>query len=292
MPTKIWFNGEWKESPEKLVHLEDRGMTFGDGIYEVVASLEGQPLLIEEHLDRWERSSRGIRIQSVISRETRKEIITQLASGLPKGRGFIYGQMTRGAAPRLHSFPVDCQPTEYWFARPMQPLPSSLLETGISLVTKADIRWARCDLKSLNLLPNCLAKQEALDEGADDAVFLREEGKVTECTASNIFAVVDGVIRTHPLTNRILAGVVRNHLIALLKESNRFPVEEVALTIGELRSAEEIFVTSTTKDILPVTQLDHRRVGNGAVGPFTMELHHLLQSSYQKSLTTTNGHLG
>jgi D-alanine transaminase len=206
------------------------------------------------------------------------------ANGLTEGDALVYLQVTRGAAVRTHHFPAAAtRPTVYATASAFQP-PDALRARGAAVITVPDIRWARCDLKTLNLLPNVLAKQLAVGAGKDEAIFVRD-GTVTECSSANVFVVVDDEVRTYPATNHILPGVTRNAVLEVARQLG-IPVREAPVFANELPRALEVFLTSTTNDVMPVVEIDGRPVGGGRPGPVTQRLYaavreHLLANALQ-----------
>lgn len=264
----VWLNGEFVPMERALISVEDRGLQFGDGIYEVVAARDGVPILLEEHLDRWDKSASGLRLSMRYTREQRREAAGRLLAAIPSRGACLYGQLTRGTARRVHQFPANPEPNEIWYARELPSRPVSWYAEGIPVVTHLDERWKHVWIKSTCLLPNCLAKQFAMERGAVDAILVAEDGTVRESSTANLFAVIDGVIRTHPPNGRILPGVTRGAVLDLLR-ANGVEVREECFTLGALRRAEEVFLTSTTINVLPVTQLDGEPVGTGKPGPVT-----------------------
>ena len=256
---------------EGRLPVEDRATQFSDAIYEVIAAYDGVPVLMEEHLDRWERSAAGLRIESPYSRETREHAIRELVRLCGAPRIMIYGQLTRGTAKRAHPFPKGTPANEFWYVRPLPPPNEQKYREGAGAVTHPDERWARCWIKTTSLLPNCLAKQYALDSGAFEAVLYTDDGTVTECTAANLYAVSEGTIHTHPATARILAGIKRELILRLAREEG-FPVREEPFDLELLRKADEVFVSSTTLNALPITTLDGKPVGDGKVGPVSVRI--------------------
>lgn len=262
----LWINGEFTTLEKGTVSVEERGLLFGEGIYEVIAAYDGVPVLLAEHLDRWERSASGIRLDSPYTRAHREEVIAELIRRVDAPRASIYGQLSRGPAPRAHAFPATETPTELWFAKPL-PLPDTAkYEQGVSAITHPDERWPKCWIKSTSLLPNVLAKQAAVDAGAFEAIQYREDGTVTEASIANFHMVKDGAIHTHPADGRILAGCKRAFVLAIAREIG-ITVHEHHYDLEFLRTADEAFLTSTTINALPVTRIDDTPVGTGAVGP-------------------------
>lgn len=256
---------------EGHVPIEDRALLFSDAIYEVIAAYDGVPVLLEEHLDRWERSAAGLRIKQANRRETRYEVISELIRRFGNTPASIYGQMSRGVARRAHLFPTNPQPLEFWFIRDLPAYPPAFYTEGAAVVTHPDERWGRCWIKSTCLLANCLAKQFAADHGAFEAVLHGEDETVREGAATNVYTIRDGAIHTHPADGRILAGCTRALLIDLARAQG-IDVHEEKYDLEFLRNADEVFITSTTVGVLPVTRCDGQKIGPGLIGPVTRQL--------------------
>ena len=265
----ILWNEHYRHEADVHVSIRDRGYYFGDGVYEVFRIYSG--ILFEKgaHLSRLMRSAEHIRLKlpcAIAELERRLERLVALC-GVTDGT--LYVQITRGEAARSHPFP-EAAPVLMAYCSDTASNVVRSVNRGVSAVTVADIRWHRCDIKSLNLLPNVLAKQEALDRGADEAI-LHRDGVVTECSAANVMVVRDGIIYTHPANHHILHGVTRAVALQLARESV-IRVEERAATLTELAEADEAFMTGTTVEITPITTIDGRPVGDGTEGPVTAAL--------------------
>jgi D-alanine transaminase len=278
MPDIGFVNGQFMPLEQAAVPVEDRGYQFGDGVYEVVRTYGGAPYQLEAHLARLERSAQAIGLPLP---HPLRQWAAWITEGIRRG-GYadskVYIQVTRGTAPRDHPFPAGSAPTAVMTVREMRPLSAALRETGVAAVTMEDVRWGRCDIKSINLLPNVLARQRAKEAGAFEAIFVRD-GLVTEAAVSNVLAVRAGVLITAPEGGRILAGVTRAVVLALARKEG-LPVEERFLTLQELRGADEVLLTGTTVEVLPVVRLDGNPVGTGKPG----ELTSLLFARFQRSL--------
>ena len=257
-----WLNGRYLPLEEARVPVEDRGFQFGDGVYEVIRVYRTVPFRLDRHLARLGRSLKGVGIVRPEPESKIREICLTLAG--PMEDGIVYLQVTRGVAPRSHDAPRDLRPTFLAYGR-LLPARSG---KGVALRSVADNRWGRCDLKTICLLPNVLARREAADAGADDALFVRADGTVTEAASSNVFMVRGGAIVTHPADHRILNGVTRDAVI----EAAGGGVEERPFTIDEARAADELFLTGTTTEVGPATALDGRPVGSGEPGPVALRL--------------------
>jgi D-alanine transaminase len=277
----VWLNGRYMLLSEARVPIEDRGYQFGDGIYEVLITYDGVPFLTEYHMERWERSAAGLRITPKFSRQERVEVINKLVDKLGARRAIIYGQLTRGTAKRIHNFPENIQPFELWYARELAQKPPHLYTEGVAAVTHPDERWKHVWIKSTCLLPNCMAKQYAMEHDAFDSILFTHNCTITESSAANVFVVNDGIIWTHPANGRILAGATRGLVLELAKANGMLVCEE-PFSLHFLRSAQEVFLTSTTINVLPVTTLDNQPVGNGKVGPKTQQLMVLIGAEIKK----------
>jgi len=280
MPNKdiVYVNGNFVPRSEARVSVEDRGFVFGDGVYEVLRVINGRLFAAKFHNDRLRRSLEGIRITLPAgeSPERFAEIGRQLLkeNDLLDGEATLYMQVTRGAATRLHTFPAsDVDPTVYISVARFTPN-RELAQNGAAAITHADLRWGRCDLKTLNLLPNVLASQAAKEKGAFEAMLIRD-GIVTEGAKTNFFGVVHGTLRTHPCDNHILPGITRSVLRDLARDVN-IELEETPIRVDEIPSLTELFLTGTTTDVMPVVSLDDKPVGKGKPGELTRKLQHVL----------------
>jgi len=274
MTDVVFLNGRFVPRPEATVSIDDRGFLFGDAVYEVVRVARGSFVEAERHLRRLERSLREIAIPPLRLEPLglAKELLGR--NGLTQRDAVVYLQVSRGAAQRQHAFPSPpVPPTVLMTAAPFQPRPE-LADRGVAVITQPDLRWSRCDIKSVNLLPNVLAAERAAEAGAFEAILLRDR-VVTEATRSNVFALLGGVIRTHPTGPLILPGVTREVVLELAAEAG-LSVSEEAVTSAELARADEVFVTGTTSDVMPIVSIDGRRVGSGRPGPVTTQLGQLL----------------
>jgi D-alanine transaminase len=274
MTELIWLNGKTIPISEARISPEDRGFQFADGVYEVIRLYAGKPFTLEEHLARLEKSAAGIQLAVPLTRTAIKSEIEKFIPGTGVGDGMIYLQLTRGHAPRNHLFPQTPGSTLLFYARPLDALPAVADTPRVKLVAVADERWKRCWIKSIALLPNVLAKNAAISAGADEAVFV-EDGMITECSASNFFVVIKGKLVTHPVGPKVLPGITRAVLLDCAKEIG-IGFEERPLRLEEARKAEELFITSTTREISPVAAWDGKAVGTGKT--VTIRLHHALKN--------------
>ncbi|KPH79240.1 MULTISPECIES: D-amino-acid transaminase [Bacillaceae] len=256
--------------------FEERGLQFGDGIYEVIRIYQGEYYLFEEHVDRLYRSAEAIKLTLPFSKEELKDLLLELINrNKMKKDGKLYLQATRGSAPRDHIFPKDVLPNIYGY---IQELPRNVnhLNNGVKAITERDTRWENCYIKSLNLLPNVLAKQEASENGCYEAI-LHKDGKVTECSSSNVYLVKNGKIFTHPATNNILHGCVRMAVERFAKDLNIDFIED-AFSLEEIANADELFLSSSTSEILPIIQVDKTIISDGKPGKVTR----MLQAAYEQ----------
>ena len=277
----VYVNGGFVPRADARVSVEDRGFVFGDGVYEVLRVINGRLFATKFHNARLRRSLEGVRISLVGSDSPERfvEVGKQLLkeNGLLQGEATLYMQVTRGMATRAHNFPpADVQPTVYISAVRFTPY-ADLAKTGAPAISHPDLRWARCDLKTLNLLPNVLASQTAKERGAFEAMLVRD-GVVTEGTKTNFFGVVDGTLRTHPSDNHILPGITRSVLRDLAREVN-IDLDETPIRAEEIPRLSELFLTGTTTDVMPVVRLDDKPVGKGTPGQLTRKLQKALADS-------------
>lgn len=277
----VYLNGEFFPRAEARVSVEDRAFVFGDGVYEVLRAINGRLFATRFHNDRLRRSLEGIRIslEESDSPERFTEIGSQLLreNGLTEGEATVYMQVSRGVAPRLHNFPSPPVPPSVYISVSRFKPYSDFAETGATAISHPDLRWGRCDLKTLNLLPNVLAAQAAKERGAFEAMLIRD-GVVTEGAKTNFFGVVDGSLRTHPCDNHILPGITRSVLRDLANGLN-IGLDESPIKVSEMAKVSELFLTGTTTDVMPIVKLDDRPVGNGKPGPLTRRLQKVLGES-------------
>ena len=276
----IWLNGEVLPMSEARIGVEDRGYQFADGVYEVIRLYDGRPFTLREHLERLERSAADV---SIKLSSGASQLKTEIERFLPRAGikdGMVYLQVTRGCAPRNHVFPEQCNPTVLFYVRPLPPVPAAGTGEGLKLLSVPDERWSRCWIKSIALLPNVLAKNEAVGKGADEAVFV-QEGMVSECSASNFFAVANGKVLTHPVGPKVLPGITRMVLLELAKGLD-VPVVERPVSEAEALAADEVFITSTTREIGWVREWNGRTIGSGTCGPVTLKLHKAIQERVRR----------
>ena len=272
MPREAYVNGRYLPHREAQVHIEDRGYQFADAVYEVVPVVQGTLVDEDMHLDRLERSLDELRIAMPMSRQALEMTSRELMRRNGLTNGFLYMQVSRGVAPRDHKFPKRARPALVMTTRQTKPHSEAMLSKGVSVITLPDIRWKRCDIKSISLLPNVLAKQQAADEGAYEAWMIDADGMVTEGTSTNAWIVTkDNRLVTRCASNAILNGVTRLSLLSIA-ESNGVELEERSFSVEEALEAREAFLTSSTNFVMPVTAIDGKPVGNGHPGLLTMKL--------------------
>jgi D-alanine transaminase len=271
MPEIACLNGEILPIDQAKVPIEDRGYQFGDAVYEYLTTYSGKIFALEAHLDRLYNSLNALGFPS-ISRDRIRETITGTHRQSEIDPAGIYLQISRGVAPRNHPFPEKSEPQIVVIVRHLPEIDPQLRETGIRAITVNDIRWGRCDIKTVQLLANAMAKQQALDARADDAIFVSDDDIVREATSSNVFIVTNGTLRTHPLTPNILPGITRAELIKIAKVHD-IPTFEALFSKSELLAADEVLLSGTVTEVLPVTQIDDQTIGNGKPGPISRNLY-------------------
>jgi len=270
MPNIGYLNGRFSPLEEISISPDDRGFLFGDGIYEVVRAYHGVPAFWDDHCTRLNRSAKEIQLSfSIQPEDFHRLLLTGLQrSGYAEGK--IYIQITRGVAPREHGFPLKTEPTVFLSFREMGALPLAFTSQGVKVLTTPDIRWDRCDIKSLNLLPNVLAKQRAQEAKVFEAIFVRD-GFVIEGATSNIFIVKDEQLQTPERNHFVLSGVTQQQVIHLAHEHGQ-EVQFNRITLESLYQADEVFLVGTTIEVLPVVNVDGRKINNGVPGPLTCAL--------------------
>lgn len=274
--SQVYLNGEYMLLENAKISVLDRGFVFGDGVYEVVPCYGGKAFRLKEHLQRLEASLHGIKLENPLKPHEWAHIFSTLIATETAADLSIYLQITRGVAPRDHAFPTDVSPTVFVMIKPLPPLDAKSLQEGVAAITLDDIRWRYCHLKTIALLPNILLRQQALESGATEAILVRE-GYLTEGTASNIFVVCQGKILTPPKGPFLLPGITRD-LVLELAHSHQIPAFEEPISLAQLNSAEEVWLTSSTKEVLAITRLDGRPVGNATPGPLWDKMYKILQT--------------
>jgi D-alanine transaminase len=272
------LNGEILPLTEVRISPLDRGFLFGDAVYEVLRVYQGRPWLEEAHFLRLGRSLDAIRIRGVDVARLRRRMHETLAAGR-FGEATVYVQVTRGSALRTHAFPAQAEPLEFLYAQEFQDPYREARQTGARVITRPDIRWGRCDIKSTNLLPNVLAMQAAKEAGCLEAIFHLPDGTLTEGTHTSLFGVLGGAVLTAPNSDDILPGITRG-LILRLAAGAGIAVREHVLKHPDLERVTELFLTGTTSEVLPVVGVDGRPIGDGRPGPVTRRL----QEAYARAV--------
>jgi D-alanine transaminase len=274
----VYLNGQYLPIEEAKISVLDRGFIFGDAVYEVWRYVHGTLFESDKHLRRLHNGLRDIHIAPPVESQTAKlhEISDRLwkENGM-KGEGSLFLEMSRGAAPRAHQYPKPAvPPTVFIMAVPFTP-PEELRSKGAAVIFVDDVRWRRCNVKTTQLLPNVMAKQEAFDHECLDAIFVRD-GIVTETSAANVMAVTDGTLWTHPIDGAVLPGVTREVVLALAKELG-IPVREEGMTTDACQNADEVFLVGTLTDVMPIVKVAGRQIGAGKPGPITLRLFQALR---------------
>ena len=268
----MYLNGDYLPLSEAKVSVLDRGFLFGDGVYEVIPSYSGRLFRLQDHLDRLQASLQRIRLQLSYDADQWLNILTPLLD--TNKDQYIYLQITRGVAPkRDHAFPTESNPTIFAMCSNLQPFPG--VKNGIKALTMDDSRWELCNVKATTLLANILLRQEAIEKGASEAI-LYKNGYITEGAASNLFAVINNILVTPKNTTEILPGITRQVILELALKNN-IPVSEETISLQALKTASEIWVTSSTREIVPVIELDSERVGSGKPSVMWHKMNQLFQ---------------
>jgi len=276
----VFLNGKFLPIEEAKVPVLDRGFIFGDGVYELVPVYSRVAFRLDEHLARLERSLAETRIRNPYTRAQWRDIIYRLVDAQPFEDQGVYFQVTRGVAKRDHAFPQGIEPTVFMMANPLVTPPREIVEKGAAAVSAQDDRWLRCDIKSISLIGNCLLRQLSAETGAAETILFRD-GKLTEASASNVFVVRRGVILSPPKSNLILPGITYD-VVTELARANGLPLELRDVAGEEVRTADEIWVTSSSKEVLAIVTLDGRPVGDGRPGPAFARMYQLYQEFKQK----------
>jgi D-alanine transaminase len=279
MERYVFFNGEFYPEKTPLLSVLDRGLCFGDGLFEVIRCIEGKFLLFSNHIERMQNSSAFLEIDFPYNNN---DLLTAARELVKKNKikdGELYVEITRGEAPRYHTFPEDTEPNFFMALNPLRVMPKNCWSQGIKVITYPDIRWKLCNIKSINLLPNVLAKQKAKKNGAYEVLMTEEDEKgsyITEGASSSYFSVKNNTLITPELDN-ILPGVTRFKVICIAQRLG-IEVEEIRLYLGEFLNMDEVFLTSTVSKVMPVVAIDDVTIGDGNPGKITQKL----QSEYEK----------
>ncbi|WP_102274216.1 D-amino-acid transaminase [Cytobacillus massiliigabonensis] len=282
--TYVIVNGEFIKRSEAKIDIEDRGYQFGDGVYEVIRVYNGKMFTGTEHLERLIDSGKKIGMKIPYTVSELKQLLKQLIAKNELKLGTLYMQMTRGIAPRNHAFPSsDVSPTFVAYSKEIGR-PADNMKTGVKTILNEDIRWLLCDIKSLNLLGNLMAKQKAVEAGCFEAIQHRD-GVVTEGSLSNISIIKDGKVITHPADNLILNGITRQKVLDICR-NNDIPCSETPFTLDDLKNADEVFLSGTTVEITPIIEIEGAKVGDGSLGPITKSLQELFVKEIEKECGT------
>jgi D-alanine transaminase len=274
------LNGEIIPRSEAKVDIEDRGYQFGDGVYEVIRVYNGKLFTANEHLTRFVKSADSIGISIPYTIDQLKETLEKLIEKNKLRLGTIYMQITRGIAKRNHAFPIrEVNPTLVAYTNEVNR-PTESLRTGVKTILTEDIRWLRCDIKSLNLLGNLLAKQKAAEADCYEAIQHRGQD-VTEGSSSNIYIVKNGVVMTHESNHLILKGITKDVILDICSKRN-IPFEEKTFSLDDLKRADEVFLSSTTSEVMPVIEMDGNKVNNGMPGEVTRKIQELFQREIER----------
>jgi D-alanine transaminase len=276
----VFLNGKFLPLEEAHVSVLDRGFIFGDGVYELVPVYSRVPFRLDEHLARLERSLGEAKIRNPHSRAQWRAHIYQLIDAQPFADQGIYFQVTRGVAKRDHAFPKNVEPTVFMMSNPLVNPPPEQVEKGVAAVSAQDNRWLRCDIKSISLLGNCMLRQLSAQAGANETILFRD-AKLTEASASNVFIVKRGVILAPPKSNLILPGITYD-VVTELAQANSIALEFKDIAEAEVRAADELWVTSSSKEVLAIVELDGARIGDGRPGPVFRRMYQLYQEFKHK----------
>jgi D-alanine transaminase len=288
----IYLNGQFMPIEEAKISVLDRGFIFGDGVYEVIPVYSRKAFRLAEHLRRLQHSLDGIKLANPHSDGEWRVIINELIARNSAQDQYLYLHITRGAAKRDHAFPnPPVKPTVFMMSNPLPTPPADLLHSGVACITAADNRWLRCDIKAISLLPNVLLRQMAVDAGCAETILIRAELKtegafMTEGAASNIFVVKDGKLFAPPKDNLMLPGITYD-VILEIAAANNIPHEVRRIAVAEIFAADELLLTSSTKEVLAITQLDGKPVGSGKPGAMFARLHSLYQDFKRNVMRAT-----
>ncbi len=272
MPDIAYVNGKWSLLREAQISVLDRGLLFGDSVYEVLRASGSQIIGLEEHLERLQRSLQEIFIEGIKGEEI-EPLLYEALERAGYSESLLYLQITRGIAYRSHLWAPHLKPSLLITVTEHQPYPPEFYERGVKIITVPEIRWRRRDIKSTNLLPNVLAKHQADKKGAYEALFVEPDGYINEGASTNIFLLRQGTLITPPVDHRLLPGVTRQILIKKVLPSLNIPVEERNCLLEDLYTAEEAFLTGTTTEIVGIVEADGHPIGSGRVGPLTRKIH-------------------
>lgn len=275
MAQTVYLNGKFLPIDEAYVPVLDRGFIFGDGVYEMIPVYSRRPFRLQEHIRRLQKSLSALRIDNPHSEAEWQALLLELVDRNDGDDQSLYLQVTRGPAPRDHAFPRVSIPTVFMMSNPLFVATAAQVESGVAAISTRDIRWDRCDIKAISLLPNVLLKQMAVDAGVAETVMFRD-GILTEGAVSNIFAVENGVLLAPPQDNHMLPGITYD-LVLELADANAIPVEIGHHDEARIRAADELWITSSTREVLAIVTLDGKPIGNGKPGPMFRRMYQLYQ---------------
>jgi len=285
MKELAYLNGVFGPISDAKVSIEDRGFQFGDSLYEVIAIYSAKPFLLTQHIERMRIGAQAIGLAYDFDKKPLDPIILEglALSGLQDA--YVYIQITRGTAPRAHHIPEGLSPTVVMTFKPLPLVPSDRRQRGLRMITLRDDRWANCYIKATTLLPNVLAKSEALRRGYDDAIFVASDGEVRECTSANIYTVNDGHVNFPPRTNSVLHGITQGFLMLCAKDAG-IGINEARIDAASLHTCDEVFMSNTMVEVLGVTTIDDQPIGQGHPGPVTKKLYDAFCSRARSTATT------
>lgn len=278
-----YLNGAYLPLQDAVIPIEDRGFQFADGIYEVIRIYNTIPFCLTEHLKRLERSAAGILMALPLTIAEFRDICDEVIKRSGLSEAWIYIQVTRGVYPRRHNFPPDSVlPTVIVYIREFKEHPAEWRQQGVDVITIPDIRWKRCDIKSISLLPNVLAKEQAVRAGAFEAIQINDDGFVTEGSSTNVFFIKKNILYTYPVGDGILSGITRNVIFSIATKAG-LTIREEAHPLKDYLNAEEVFISSTTIEIVPVRSIDKTPINNGKIpGSYTMRMHQLYREEVDR----------
>ncbi len=280
----VYLNGGFMPIEEARIPVLDRGFIFGDGVYEVIPVYSRHPFRLAEHLRRLQYSLDKVRIDNPLDTDEWARLLGEIIQRNAGDDQSVYLQVTRGVAKRDHAFPKGIKPTVFMMSMPLVTPAPALVESGVACITAQDYRWLNCDIKSVSLLGNCMLRQLSVDAGAAETILFRD-GRLTEASSSNVFIVRDGVVLTPPKDHLVLPGITYDVVIEIAR-AREFQIEIRPVSEAEVRDADEIWITSSTKEVLAVTALDGKPVGDGKPGPLFRRMHALYQSFKQDHMRT------
>ncbi len=285
-----YINGEFVAPEDARISAFDRGLIFGDGIYEVVPIYGGQAFRWDEHLARLNNNLDVVGIRQPYTRQDWAKVLVGLLSRATEQDHYLYIQVTRGVAPRNHVFPDSAEPTVFAYVQKLAPVAESAVTQGVKVVTIPDFRWHRCDIKTTSLIANVWLRQQAKEQGAAEAVLVRD-GVVTEGAATNVFAVMNGIVRTAPQGPNLLPGITRDLVVELMARHG-VSYEERAFTEQQMIDAEEVWITSSTNEVMPVSRINDNVVSEGRPGPAFQRVYDLYQQYKAQCRTDAKQNVG